>query len=469
MTRRVVVVGGGISGLAAAWELTGGAEPAPDAPAVVLLEATAHLGGPLRTDEVGGRPVDMGPDGFLGRRPEALDLCREVGLGDELVPVAARGASVWARGRLRALPEGHALGVPTRFWPTARSGILGVRGTLGLARDALLPRPDLRGPIGDRAIGPLVARKLGQRVVDLLVDPLVGGIHAGAVDDMSAAATFPPLLAAAQRRGGLMRNLRAEVPAPDPDGPPLFWSLRSGMASLVDAVAAGVRRRGAEIRLSAPAERLERKAEGWTVWSGGASTDADAVVLATPAPPTAALLRPHDDEAAALLDGIDYASVVVATFRVPADAVPADLYGTGFLVPRRSPPRTPGGDPWAVTACTFLDRKWQHLARADEVLLRASLGRIDDTRPNGWSDAEIAARAWEELGALMGLTGQPSESTVVRHQAGLPQYRVHHLLRTAGVEAAAARLGGLAVAGAALHGVGIPACIATGRSSVRAL
>lgn len=469
MTRRVVVVGGGISGLAAAWTLTGGAAPTGDAPAVLLLESTPCLGGPLRTDEVGGRAVDMGPDGFLGRRPEALDLCREVGLADALVPVATRGASVWARGRLRALPEGHALGVPTRFWPTARSGLLGLRGRLALARDALLPRPDVRGPIGDRAIGPLVARKLGKPVVDVLVDPLIGGIHAGTVDDMSAAATFPPLLAAAQRRGGLMRALRHEVPPPDPEGPPLFWALREGMASLVRALAAGLQERGVEIRLSSPADRLERTGDGWIVRSGDSAAKAQAVVLAAPAPATAALLRPHDDEAAALLDGIDYASVVVATFRVPADGVPDELYGTGFLVPRRSPPRAPGGEAWAVTACTFLDRKWAHLAHQGEVLLRASLGRIDDTRPNGWTDEEVAARAWEELGALMGVSGQPTEATVVRHQSGLPQYRVHHLLRTAGVEAAAARLGGLAVAGAALHGVGIPACIATGRAAAHAL
>jgi oxygen-dependent protoporphyrinogen oxidase len=469
MTRRVVVVGGGISGLAAAWALTGGASRRADAPSVVVLEASQRLGGPLRTDEVGGRQVDVGPDGFLGRRPEALDLCREVGLGENLVPIATRGASVWARGRLRALPEGHALGVPTRFWPTARSGVLGLGGRVALARDAVLPRPDLRGPIGDRAIGPLVARKLGRSVVDALVDPLVGGIHAGTVDDMSAAATFPPLLAAAQRRGGLMRALRAEVPAPDPDGPPLFWALRSGMASLVLALSAGLAGRGVELRCATPAERLERHGDGWSVWCGGAAVEADAIVLATPAPVTAGLLRPHDEEAATLLDGIDYASVVVATFRVAPDSVPEELFGTGFLVPRRSPHHAPGNEAWAVTACTYLDRKWSHLARDGEVLLRASLGRIDDTRPNGWSDGQIAARAWEELGTLLGLTGQPIEATVVRHQAGLPQYRVHHLLRTAGVEAAVARLGGLAVAGAALHGVGIPACIASGRAAAHAL
>ncbi len=465
--RRVVVVGGGISGLTAAWELTGGAERERDAPSVLLLEASPHLGGPLRSDDVAGRAVDTGPDGFLGRRPEAIDLCKELGLADALTPIAARGASVWARGGLRALPDGHALGIPTRFWPTARSGVLGPRGVLGLARDAVLPRPDVRGPIGDRSVGPLVARKLGQQVVDVLVDPLLGGIHAGSVDDMSAAATFPPLLTAAQRRGSLMRALRAEVPAPDPAGPPLFWSLRGGTASLVQALASCLRERAVDVRLSAPAEQIERVGDAWSVWSAGEAEPADAIVLATPAPATATLLHPHDGEAAGLLQAIDYSSVVVATFRVGTGEVPSPLHGTGFLVPRHSPHKA--REAWAVTACTFLDRKWPHLARDGEVLLRASLGRIDDMRPEEWSDDEVSDRAWEELGALMGVTGVPKEAVVVRHPDALPQYRVHHLLRVAGVEAAVARLGGVALAGAAYHGVGIPACIASGRAAAHAL
>jgi len=463
------VIGGGISGLAAAWELTGGAAPGRQAPAVTVLEASDRLGGPLRSGEVGGRVVDLGPDGFLGRRPEAVDLCREVGLADTLVPIAARGASIWARGRLRTLPEGHALGIPTRFWPTARSGIVGFRGSLGLARDALLPRPDVRGPIGDRAIGPLVARKLGQRVVDTMVDPLIGGIHAGSVDDMSAAATFPPLLAAAQRRGGLMRALRAEVPAPDPDGPPLFWALDGGMASLVGALAAALQARGVDIRLDSPAVRLERSSvRRWNVAvADGQTSEADAVVLATPAPATAILLRPHDDEVAGLLDAIDYSSVVLVTFRVGTDDIPTTRNGTGFLVPRRSPHK--GREPWAVTAGTYLDRKWPHLERGDDALLRASLGRVDDTRSRDWSDEDVITRAWEDLGALMGVRGQPMEARVTRYADAFPQYRVHHLLRTAGVESALARLGGLAVAGSAYRGVGIPACIASGRAAARSL
>ena len=459
-------MGGGISGLAAAWELTGAAQSLADPPEIVVLEGSDRVGGMLRSDDFAGRVVDMGADGFLCRRPEAIELCREIGLEDALVPIAARGASVWSRGRLRALPERHAMGIPTRFWPTARSGVLGIGGAIALARDAVLPRPDVRGPIGDRAIGPLVARKLGRRVVDQLADPLIGGIHAGSVDDMSASAVFPPLLAAAHRRGSLMRALRAETPEPDPDGPPLFWAVDGGMVALVDALAAALERRGVKLHVSRSVDGLERDGNSWTL-TGALEVQADAVVLALAAPVTARLLQPHDDEAAALLGSIDYASVTLVTFRAPVGGVPTDLFGTGFLVPRRGAPR--GREPWAVTACTYLDRKWPHLARGGEVLLRASLGRIDDARAELWTDEECAARAWEELGALTGVTGEPTEWTVVRHRQAFPQYRVHHLLRTAGVEAAVARLGGLAVAGSAYRGVGIPACIASGRAAARAV
>jgi oxygen-dependent protoporphyrinogen oxidase len=182
---------------------------------------------------------------------------------------------------------------------------------------------------------------------------------------------------------------------------------------------------------------------------------------------TAALLRPHDDEVAGLLDAIDYASVVLVTFRVRDEDVAGLGDGTGFLVPRRSPHK--GREPWAVTACTYLDHKWPHVGREGETLLRASLGRVDDTRARDWSDDEVCARAWEELGALMGVDGAPMETRVTRFVDAFPQYRVHHLLRTAGVEAALGRLGGVAVAGAAYRGVGIPACIASGRAAATAL
>ena len=241
------------------------------------------------------------------------------------------------------------------------------------------------------------------------------------------------------------------------------------MASLVQALASRpAATRGVDVRLSAPADRLERAGDGWAVWSGGQAVEADAVVLATPAPATATLLRPHDDEAAGLLQAIDYASVVLVTFRVGADDVPSPLHGTGFLVPRRSPRK--GREPWAVTACTFLDRKWPHLARDGEVLLRASLGRIDDTRAGGWSDEEVAERAWEELGALMGVDRRadgggrgapsptPSRSTGCTTCCGRPGSR-RPWPGSAAWPSPARRT----------TASGIPACIASGRAAAHAL
>jgi oxygen-dependent protoporphyrinogen oxidase len=499
--RTVAVVGGGIAGLAAAWELTGGPDgPGPGTPEVVVLEAGPHLGGKLRTEPFGGRPVDLGPDGFLGRRPEAAALCREVGLGDQLEAIGAAGAAVWAGGRRRTLPAGQLLGVPTRFGPVARSGILGLRGNLRLLLDVLAPRPDRRGPLGDRAIGPLIANKLGRRVVDRLVDPLVGGIYAGRVDEVSAAAAFPLLLSVSQGRGGLMRSLRrAQAQAetktvgatagsngeePDgsgqPDGlPPAFWALSGGLGSLVDRLAERLAGRGVTVRAGCPVDRLDRsEASGeapWLLQTAQGTVAADAVVLAVPAGAAAGLLEPHDEDAATVLRGIEYASVALVTLDYPETTVPDDLAGTGLLVPRgsRLPPSLAGlDDPQGtlmVTACSYLSTKWPHLAQPGRFLLRASVGRFDDRRFTGLSDEELVARVQVEVGVLLGIDGPPTSSRVTRWSDGLPQYRVHHLLKVSGIEGAVRRLPGLAVAGAAYQGVGVPACVASGRTAARAV
>ena len=469
--QRVVVVGGGISGLAAAWELTGGGDGSTGGDAateVVVLESSSRLGGALDSVPFGGRVVDTGPDGFLGRRPEALDLCREIGLDDALVPIAGRGAGVWARGKVRVLPEGLALGIPIRFWPAARSGILGLRGDIALARDAWLPRPDVRGPIGDRSIGPLVTRKLGRRVSDRLVDPLIGGIHAGSVDDMSAAATYPPLLAAAQKRGSLMRALRAEVPPPSPDAPPLFWALEDGMASMVEHLCAALTARGVEIRCAAPSIGSSVSAPGGTC-EAVEGTTMRTQSCSPSLPPWRATCsgltttkRPGSWRTSTMPRSRSSPSASAPKRSLPRCPGPGSWS-------RGASPAPPGGEPWAVTACTYLSQKWPHVATEGEVLLRASVGRFGDDRAEAWSDGELVERVWHELGVLIGPAQDPLESMVARWPGAFPQYRVHHLLRTAGIEAAVARLGGIAVAGAAYRGVGIPACIASGRAAARAV
>ena len=297
---QVVVVGGGISGLSAAWELTGGAEPAGEGPAVVAPRGL----GPAR------RCSAQHPLRWAGGGHGARWLPRSPHGGASSSPGTWGSVTHWSpspAGAPRSLPGAGCAPCP-RAWPSAcppgsgrrrAAASSGPRGRLGLLRDALLPRPDVRGPLGDRSIGPLVTRKLGSRVTDALVDPLIGGIHAGSVDDMSAAAVFPPLLAAAGRRGSLMRALRSEMPAPDPDGPPLFWALEGGMEVLVVALADALRRRGVDIRLGEGATSLDRQGDRWSITTTAAAYDADGVVLAVPAPGTAACSgrtttrRPH--------------------------------------------------------------------------------------------------------------------------------------------------------------------------------
>lgn len=496
----MAVVGGGIAGLSAAWELTGGAEgPGPDSPAVVVLEAAGRLGGKLQTVAFGDRALDVGPDAFLGRRPEAARLCEELGLGPEMAPIAASGAQVWARGRRRALPDGLVMGVPTRFWPLARSGVLPTRGTLRALVDVVFPRPDARGPIGDRAIGPLIGHKLGRSVVDTLVDPLLGGISAGGVADMSTAAVYPLFLAVAQRRASFMKSLRRAVAAGPPtaapaggaktdgaktDGaaddraeateepePPMFWALRDGLAALVGRLGATLGERGVTLRVDSPVDALGRP-DGtgpWELQTPTGPLHADAVVLAVPAGPAARLLEPHDADAATLLGGIEYASVAIVTLAYPAEAAAEPLVGTGLLVPQRAPTPTGLDDPLVVTACSYLSNKWPHLASPGELLVRASVGRFGDTRFESMADDELVARVTAELGSLVGLGEGPTRSMVTRWPDSFPQYRVHHLLRVGGIEAAVKRVGRLAVAGAAYRGVGIPACVASGRAAGRAV
>ena len=310
----VAVVGGGIAGLAAAWELVSGPGPAP---VVHVLEAGSRVGGKLRSAEFAGRTVDLAADAFLARRPEATALCHELGLDDQLVPVGATGAGLWARGALRAMPEGLSLGIPTRWLPLARSGILSPAGALRAGLDLVRPhRAATDGP-PDRSVGEIVTRRLGRQVTERLADPLIGGIHAGSADGLSAAATFPPLLAADRQRGSLMRRLgrpptpgqQPTGPAPDPSGPPspMFWSLDGGTARLAAELADAVAARGGVVHTGVAVESLAAAPPGSPRWvlalagrhdvpgarpspDGAAVVAVDGVVLAVPAGQAAGLL-----------------------------------------------------------------------------------------------------------------------------------------------------------------------------------
>ncbi len=485
----VAVVGGGMAGLAAAWQLSQDlGAPADGTARVLVLEAGARTGGKVRSTEFAGRQVDLAADAFLARRPEATGLCAELGLTDALVAPGTSGAALWARGRLRMMPDGVNLGVPTRWWPLARSGILGHAGAARAALDLVRPHRADPAAAGDRAVGGVVTARLGHEVTERLVDPLIGGIHAGGVDDLSAEATFPPLLSADRQAGSLMRRLRLPAtPPPDPSGAPspVFWSLDGTAARLPAELTAALVARGVAVHTGVAVEALVRRADdatGGPAWEltlagdtasvPGASGPSDAartlavdgVILAVPAGQASGLLADHAPRAAAVLGDIRHSSVSVVTLAVPSRAIRGELVGTGFLVPRTSPV---GGRTALITGCTYLTRKWPGLARPGDELIRLSVGRFGDERPDSIDDDELTAAAFEELARILGIDGRPSESLVTRWHGAFPQYTPGHLARSDRVEQAVAELPGVAVAGSAYRGVGIPAVVGSGRAAAR--
>ena len=436
---RAVVVGGGIAGLAAAWQLLRSGVH------VTLVEAADRVGGKIVTEEVDGRPVDLGPDAFLARVPDGVELCRELGLGGELVAPATSGAAIWTRGRLRPLPAELVLGAPTGLASLARSGILGPAGLARATLDLVLPG---QGGDEDRSVGALVTARFGRQVHERLVDPLLGAIHAGPSGQLSARAAAPQLAAAARARRSLLLGLRAQQRGGGPAGDqPVFLSLLGGLGRLAQRLEEALRAGGAELELGTSVTALP-------------PPDADVTVLATPAPAAADLLAGPSPDAAGELRAVDHASVVLAVLCYPAAALPRPLVGTGFLVPR--------GEGRLLTACSFASSKWPHWAAPRQVVLRASAGRWGDERALDMDDDELVGRLHEELAQALSLRTGPDVARVARWPRAFPQYRVGHLERVERIEALVARdLPGVVLAGAAYRGLGVTACIGQGRAAAR--
>ncbi|HXC18625.1 MAG TPA: protoporphyrinogen oxidase [Acidimicrobiales bacterium] len=465
----IVVVGGGISGLSAAWELSGGAQgPNDTTPRIELIEFGAVVGGSLATTEFSGRTIDLGADGFLARRPEAVDLVRELGCDDQLEAIDASGASLWLRGALDELPTGLVLGIPTSSGQLKTVRGLSWRARLEAQRDEIAP---VRMRVGDDAtIGDIVRTKLGRELCYQFVEPMLGGIQAGRIDDLSARSVFPALLDAARKGGSLMRAMRTNGPAtPGPTAPssntgPTFVSLLAGVGSLPLEIARQLRQRGVVVRTGVAVTALRRTPSGnypWEIDTYATTTPADAVVVATPGDVTARLLGAHD-VALAQLERVPSAGAAMITFSVaPTLTLPA---GTGILVPLDT--SWSGDGSMMTTAVTFLDRKWPHLRRDDDVLLRAHVGRIDDARWSEMSDEQLVARVSAELRVLLPTFTTPIDALVQRWPNALPQYRLGHESLVANARAAAATLG-VTLCGNAYDGVGIPASVGSGRRAGR--
>ena len=439
---RVVVIGGGIAGLAAAHALRGAD--------VVVFESADHVGGKLRTSEVGGLPVDEGAESFLARVPEALGLARAVGLDGDLVNPAATRASIWTRGRLRPIPPRTMLGVPSSVG--SLRGLLSPPELLRAALDLVMPAGDDNPD--DAAVADVVGRRLGRAVVDRLVEPLLGGVYAGRAEHLSMRATMPQLTTIA---GSLMRAARTAVPADGGSAGPVFATVVGGLGRFADAVAAAS---GAEVVVGRTVRELRRTPSGFSVVHGP-TTDAhelaaDAVVVAVPPVPAARLLADLAPAAATELSAIETASVALVTLVWRRTDV-TTAAGSGYLVPPAE------GRP--VKGVTVASSKWAHLDDGEYVAVRCSFGRYGDTADLQCDDDGLVAMAIDEIGRTGRVTAPPVATRVSRWGGALPQYAVGHLDRVRRIRAAVAAVPGLAVCGAAYEGVGIPACIRTGQQA----
>ncbi|MEV7844629.1 protoporphyrinogen oxidase [Streptomyces cyaneofuscatus] len=447
--RHVVVIGGGIAGLAAAHRLVA------TGLRVTLLEATDRLGGKLMTGEVAGVQVDLGAESMLARRPEAVSLAEEVGLGGRLQPPATATASLWTRDALRPMPKGHVMGVPGG--PAALDGVLSPEGLARIAEERdLTPTP-----VGDDvAVGAYVADRLGREVVDRLVEPLLGGVYAGDAYRISMRAAVPQLFEAVKEGGPLLeavRRIQERAAARQQTGP-VFQGIEGGIGTLPDAVGDAVRAGGGRILTETPVLGLTRTDAGWAVRTDTGVITADGIVLATPAWSASALLAAESPAASAELTGVEYASMALVTLafrRSDIEAYEALRGRSGFLVPPV--------DGRTIKASTFSSNKWQWVADAAPGLfvLRTSVGRYGEEDHLHREDGELVAVSLRDLRAATGLAARPVDSEVTRWIGGLPQYPVGHHTRVARIRDEAAKLPALRVCGAVYDGVGIPACIAS--------
>ena len=448
--RRIVIVGGGITGLAAAYrlqQLTPGAR-------VTLLESDARLGGKIVTEHVDGFVVEGGPDSFLASKPRGLGLSRELGLEPRLTDVSSsvRRAYVMRAQKLYELPDGLTGLIPTRLGPIARSGLLSPLAKARLALDFYLPP---RQGQADESLAAFTRRRLGREVYERLVEPLMSGIYAGDGDQLSLAATFPQLRQAEREHGSLIRGVLANK-ARNARRRSGFLTPVSGLAELVQALQAGLRQ--VEIRLGARVSNVMPVDGSYLVHlADGELLAADAVILATPAFVSAGLVAGFDMGMAAALGAIPHVSTATVSVAYPLAQIPRPLDAHGYLIPRVEG-RT-------LLACTFTSVKFQHRAPEGFALIRAFVGRAGQEDVLDGSDEDLLALVRAELRQTLGITALPLFSRVFRWPKGMPQYTLGHLERLAQIEERLPAHPGLSLAGNAYRGVGIPDCIASGEAA----
>ncbi len=465
---RVVVIGAGITGLAAAHRMRELAAEREFRLEVIVLDRAAHIGGPLATMRRDGFTIETGADSFLTEKPQAAELARRLGLGDELIPTREefRRTRVVHNGRLVDIPDGFSLMAPSRLGPVMRSDLFSPLGKLRIALEPLVPkRKDRR----DESLAAFVTRRLGREVLDRVAQPLAGGIYTADPSRLSIAATTPRFVEMEQRHGSVIRGLRAAERARPAAGTKtagtsgarwtLFATLRNGIGALPDALASSL---GKCVRLGVEVKQILPRADGCTiVTESGEEISADAAICAAPAYAAARMIRAADPHLADLLGAISYASAATVNLAFRESDFPAPPNSFGFVVPIIERRR--------IIAGSFTSLKFENRAPAGMILARVFIGGQLQTAMMQLDDDAMVAAARDEFRDLLGVTAAPRFAIVRRWPDSMPQYEVGHLDRTAEIERAAAAIPRFALAGAAFRGVGIPDCVRGGEQAAAAI
>lgn len=440
----LAVIGAGITGLAAAHRFV---EASPQS-AVMVFESSERPGGKILTARFAGAEVELGADAFLNRLPWATDLANRLGLSDRLIHPATSKAEVFVDGRLRPLPAGPVLGLPTSIAAALDAGLIS-RGQAARANamDRLLPKTRLHQ---DRTVAAAVGARLGEQLVNNLTDPLLSGIYAGDASRLSLRSAAPQLFEFMLRNRSLLKGLAAL--GPRLDSTPVFSSFQGGMSKLVEALTASL---GDRLRCESEVAAITRGANGYAIlFKDGRTVEASSVLITVPAPAAASMLEGLSAPISEELSRILYASVAIISLAYPANAFSRRPTTSGVLVQRKAGK--------LISACTFTSSKWASGAPQDPFLLRCSTGRIDDERWQSMSDASLIEKAHQDLRTIIDISSDPIDSIVTRWPSSFPQYEVGHAERIAAIQREVSRLPGIFITGAAFEGVGIPACIRQG-------
>ena len=446
----VAVVGGGITGLVAAFRLS--QQPGLD---VTLLEARNGVGGKINTVSLDGVRVEMGPDSFLPRDERPLRLCADIGLSGELVEPQDFGGWLFRQGRLTRLPSGTVLGFPASLRSLATASVLSPGGRLRAGLEVLNGRA-LTGP--DVSVGSFTRTRLGAEVLGRLVDPLLAGTRAGDVDEMSLAAAIPPVDAAARRHRSVILGLRTGRSART--ARPRFYAPQGGMHRLIEALEDAMP--DAEIRRGVGVHSVEAQGARFVLTTDEGTVHTDAVVVTTPSYAASPMLRPISQSAAEELAAIRHSRSAVVNLVFPRGAVRIPEGGSGVLVP--------SSEAMTISGCTWFSNKWPHLAAEDgRITIRCFVGRGENDPALELGDRDLVGIVVEELRSIMTVSAEPSSTKVTRWDAALPRYTVGHLERVARIEKELSGTPGLQIAGASLRGSGIPDCIAQAERAAAAV